>query len=301
MLYQLLRQIDFEEMLFILEMIAVAAAVVIFCLRRIVRVTEPSCGACGYPVRGLKVNRCPECGGDFKQVGVTRPGKPRPIGAIDWCAIWTVFLWIGSSIVTPIAEPFWPTVRDSQIFGDMGSPWSKKYSGIQFEFDERWWSTGAASRTLRLEILHSNGTLSGLTNLEGDESSFTVVQNGSNPGALPGTTPQDVLDWMKRHGITAANGTAWPGAVSDPMKLSQDEAVLAEAQAISETIKRYMTGKTPVELSRSFRSGGNNSITSHGPVYQLEVHILGWIVWIGGCLVIIVKRWRKHRAAMNLT
>jgi len=34
---------------------------------------EPVCGACRYPVRGLPGWVCPECGGDFREVGIATP------------------------------------------------------------------------------------------------------------------------------------------------------------------------------------------------------------------------------------
>jgi hypothetical protein len=37
------------------------------------RVAQPSCGRCGYAVEGLETLRCPECGGDFRAVGIRTP------------------------------------------------------------------------------------------------------------------------------------------------------------------------------------------------------------------------------------
>jgi preprotein translocase subunit SecG len=33
---------------------------------------EMSCGACGYPVRGLSQLNCPECGADLRKVGINK-------------------------------------------------------------------------------------------------------------------------------------------------------------------------------------------------------------------------------------
>ena len=38
------------------------------------KVTEPSCRACGYAVRGLPSFTCPECGRDLREVGIDTPG-----------------------------------------------------------------------------------------------------------------------------------------------------------------------------------------------------------------------------------
>ena len=44
----------------------------------------PSCGACGYDLSGSvgSVPRCPECGADFKIVGITPPGGSRSRGML---------------------------------------------------------------------------------------------------------------------------------------------------------------------------------------------------------------------------
>ena len=38
------------------------------------KVTQPSCRACGYAVRGLPSFTCPECGSDLREVGIVTPG-----------------------------------------------------------------------------------------------------------------------------------------------------------------------------------------------------------------------------------
>ena len=38
------------------------------------KVTQPSCRACGYAVRGLPSFTCPECGSDLREVGIDTPG-----------------------------------------------------------------------------------------------------------------------------------------------------------------------------------------------------------------------------------
>ena len=38
------------------------------------KITEPSCRACGYAVRGLPSFTCPECGSDLRDVGIDTPG-----------------------------------------------------------------------------------------------------------------------------------------------------------------------------------------------------------------------------------
>ena len=51
------------------------------------KVTEPSCRACGYAVRGLPSFICPECGSDLREVGIDTPGAGAAIfGKVKWFA-----------------------------------------------------------------------------------------------------------------------------------------------------------------------------------------------------------------------
>lgn len=54
---------------------------------------EPSCGRCGYIVRGIPTLTCPECGSDLREVGITMgktshsPWIPFLLGALVWSII----------------------------------------------------------------------------------------------------------------------------------------------------------------------------------------------------------------------
>jgi len=51
------------------------------------KVTEPSCRACGYAVRGLPSFTCPECGSDLREVGIDTPSAGAEIfRRIKWLA-----------------------------------------------------------------------------------------------------------------------------------------------------------------------------------------------------------------------
>jgi hypothetical protein len=55
-------------------------------------VGEPSCGKCGYAVRGLASLNCPECGSDLREVGIVTPHAARGAGPVVWAVVWTVAL-----------------------------------------------------------------------------------------------------------------------------------------------------------------------------------------------------------------
>jgi hypothetical protein len=52
------------------------------------RIAEPSCGRCGYCVRGLESMICPECGSDLRKVGILTPGTLKPPGRSEQLLRW---------------------------------------------------------------------------------------------------------------------------------------------------------------------------------------------------------------------
>lgn len=62
-----------------------------------------SCGACKYSVRGAANMTCPECGSDFRQVGIYTPNMRKPfIGPLLFLSIWSLCLWIPGSVVSTV-------------------------------------------------------------------------------------------------------------------------------------------------------------------------------------------------------
>ena len=51
---------------------------------------EPTCGFCGYIVRGIEGFVCPECGRDLREVGIIPPGGRRPMNNSVRLALWTI-------------------------------------------------------------------------------------------------------------------------------------------------------------------------------------------------------------------
>ena len=65
----------------VMMVVSLAGGVLLIVFTRRRRPDHPACGNCGYNVHGSigSVTRCPECGADFGQVGITPPrGKRNP-------------------------------------------------------------------------------------------------------------------------------------------------------------------------------------------------------------------------------
>ena len=63
-----------------------------------------SCGRCGYGVRGSATMTCPECGADFREVGIRSPIMSKTfIGPALFIVLWSLCLWIPGCVVSSIA------------------------------------------------------------------------------------------------------------------------------------------------------------------------------------------------------
>ncbi len=56
------------------------------------RPRPPACGKCGYNVAALTTMHCPECGGDFRTVGITAPHLAKRVHSALFGVAWTLLL-----------------------------------------------------------------------------------------------------------------------------------------------------------------------------------------------------------------
>ena len=81
------------------------------------RVTEPSCGKCGYCVRGLQSLVCPECGSDLREVGIITPGSVKPMSTWMRLLAWTLFAPLPALLLAQLAAQMitpWQAVTTSR-------------------------------------------------------------------------------------------------------------------------------------------------------------------------------------------
>ena len=89
------------------------------------RITEPGCGRCGYPVRGLHTPICPECGANRNVVGVVRPYRPsRALGTLGLLAAWAAVLgalaWVGNDALLSLTPRDLSNHRDYRLYPESG-------------------------------------------------------------------------------------------------------------------------------------------------------------------------------------
>ncbi|MEO0475623.1 MAG: hypothetical protein AAF085_06595 [Planctomycetota bacterium] len=94
---------------------------------------EMSCGACGYPVRGLEALNCPECGADLRVAGINRSKGSATTGVgivlttisalLLLGCVGSAFFWIssGSSSGASVPSQAVPSVQQSTTTPQPGS------------------------------------------------------------------------------------------------------------------------------------------------------------------------------------
>jgi len=105
-------------------------------------VSEPSCGSCGYPVRGLPSSICPECGRDVNEVGIIEPDVPRRPGVILPVLVWTCMLPILALLISNMVFRRLPFTYEPFELLTLYEPSSKAYLAVMLK------ATGQASTTL---------------------------------------------------------------------------------------------------------------------------------------------------------
>ncbi|MEO6437531.1 MAG: hypothetical protein ABIP55_17435, partial [Tepidisphaeraceae bacterium] len=87
------------------------AAAMLLRRRTAARVTEPSCGKCGYCIRGLESLVCLECGSDLREAGILTPGDTKPLRTGKRLLLWTVFVPLPAlllaGLLMPLISPQW--------------------------------------------------------------------------------------------------------------------------------------------------------------------------------------------------
>ena len=94
----------------------------------------PTCGACGYGVRGVSSLRCPECGADLREVGIITPGRQGTVTPVIFTVIWTVCYLILALFVGGLLIAMGPRIR-SMVYELSLRPISNAFHEIEITFD----------------------------------------------------------------------------------------------------------------------------------------------------------------------
>ena len=175
------------------------------------QVTEPSCGSCGYCVRGLETFTCPECGSDLREVGILTPGQRKPLSRGMRLLLWTIAIAPPAIILTSLLgnmiTPYQvTTTRQRVIFSHIPhtnfvvrviQEGKQTRTGRRYTVQQ----TPAPPQEMRLTLESKNS--SNILSVKLGDGSHRF--NDANGAAKSGAGPFDanvIADWLKAHSYT---------------------------------------------------------------------------------------------------
>ncbi len=267
-----------------------AAAGVLVWKRRQAPRREPSCGKCGYLVKGLPTFTCPECGSDLREVGIVTQETRRPMSAGVKAITWTIALPLPAFLLTSLianALPFVQSTTDTLTY----QPASGAYAQIVLTGTYKGPPAGYPPAQMLAFRLAFNPAMAGQavsSDLSVDTATwgYGYVGKDGRKVAVPGGLDARVIrDWMLSAGAASGNTTTQSAAI-------QEEAaeLLAQAQAMG-------NGRPAVPMpafSTSSRSAGGSMGPPVWPIVTLSVFWL--LLWLLGFWW-IMGSWTRRGAA----
>lgn len=252
--------------------LVIAAILSILAMRaRQPRVKTPSCGKCRYPVEGLTVMTCPECGGDLRQVGILIPRYSGGITRAMFIALWTLVLPVPAIIITFIVGSALPMDRtsgaDMQII-----PTSPGVQTMLLNLRSNSSKTFAAYDRGDLILVLGQGPAS-VASLDLSNRTFTPVDSDDTNDGAP---------------LNETELTKWFANVSG----STHGECQNDATMVLEAIDSTSAG--PVVVSTTTNNISTRTWTRSQPaVWYPPTALVFWIaVWVVG-IVMIVRRFKR--------
>lgn len=254
-------------------------------------ITEPGCGRCGYPVRGLSTSICPECGSDRGVVGIVEPLPPLTLRARRRLRVtaWSVLLLLAALLANPLLLPLTP--RDLSNHRDyVITPISGAYGPFEVRrIAYGWgWKTPGWIPTRPLQGMIApvrTGTLgptySEFEFRQGSSNYYYATYDASGRqtsiGNWPGTlNEQAVASWFGQLGLNV-----------------QQEPIKTEIHQLYEFITALDFSPVHEERLTNFRlvsKGGGPEIAP--PDQGQMILVAGWVLlWLVGVVIL----WRKGR------
>ena len=243
------------------------------------KVSEPSCGKCGYAVTGLETMVCPECGSDLRVVGIVTPAmqfKQRSsiiVPILTWAFL---VLIVGGNVSEIVASSVAMVLHTNST--KTYTSRSSAYDAVDLVLD----GSSAEQRnpvadTCDVKLRLNDGRVVTMHVL--DEQLTCEVDSGSIGGA--GWLDRDVLlAWMKSVGIDTS--------LQQVRDEADDLSVLVNAAF---TYPIMGSSPAPHALMKSGRSVMSRSST---PVWFLLTSLVFWIVvWGVGVYLMVLGRRRE--------
>lgn len=240
---------------------------------------EPSCGSCGYAVQGLSALTCPECGSDFRRVGIDTPRQRGSVGPGVFSTLWTLMLPMPALAAIGLTMVFGPKQQSTSETVTLTPEAPSGYADIRItsgSYAAPPWGSQSSLPELNL-AMQVSGTSAGWATMSVDLSAFTFQDHTSMTVPAP-LDEQAVLSWMGAAGVNTA-----------------DADVQAQAKELFRILRRAPAHGLK-GVSASHFSVASSSFTYHGPAwwfFWLQVALWA-LIWVAGILWYLRIRRRRQ-------
>jgi len=226
--------------------------------------SEPTCGNCGYVVKGLPSYTCPECGGNLGEVGVhfANEWRTHPLTPI---ILWTFLLLVPAYYGWQFVGPRLPAFRDSRQGMAFLTPKSGLYRAVQVNMSEQRWVSATKAHQTAESYRWAEVRVTRLSGLD----VVTEIHLDDKPGSalrrIEDVQEQDVRAWLVAADVD----------VSDPK-------VEAEIRLAARELQSAWGNHSRGSIYEPFaRVASTNRATSSRPPWMLALWIAPWfVVWL---------------------
>ncbi len=253
---------------------------------------EPVCGACRYPVQGLSILKCPECGADLREAGIIAPRAGFGRSTLVLAMVgWTLLV---PMLGLPPAVFFARVLRQVSYSVEHGYyPASGAYRRVDLTLrGAGGWSDGPPARRAEVVFTDLNGRTAQVRLRERDLHPAQPAPSAAPPAQTPSAPAPPADRFGLSHALTGLGVNA------------ADPAVQSELQSLRLLIDSGAQSARAAALiapGPALTQSNVGAITSDTPPdwYAATIMITGVVVWMLGLAVIVHAR-RSRMAALGV-
>ncbi len=265
--------------------------------------TGPTCGRCGYSVRGATTFICPECGSDYRDCGIATPDMRRSglSSGIVKIILWTILLPIPATIISNLfVSSVQPVVAFSQRYQQYMAK-SEQFS-LTVETNAKVWvwpwqqnqkmpSSSVDVSTLLRFAGPQGGQVLITLNPDTRTCSYKLPSVAQEDNA-PWPTRSDVVLWLKSLGVDLATADAVNEIASIVSLIDTfDTTITSSSNDLNQFLGSFGSswsssgGSDSPEASglRSGGVGGSSGCLPAWPWLSKSLLLFWFLLWLYGC------------------
>lgn len=284
-----------EIQLLILSVTGVVVALVVVLIKGTRPVTVPECAKCGYCVKGLPTQICPECGSDLRQVGILEPGMRRPSGTRRLAILlWTVLLpvpaWMVSGSLYPTLVP-WTHEKSAKRAIFVQTDRSRITISATMEGRIQRWGSSPAGVPIQHMDLWLEDPVGPMLSIDPGKQTFAYEANGSRVEGNGDPNEATIAGWLSAAGV-ATRSDLMTERIRDLLKaisrISVDFSASGGAPASFPAVSSFVT------VGPASGGASSHPAWSSNVVWPAMFFFWALVWWLG---VRLVLRWtRPHES-----